>query len=93
MQMSQYAARELSKIGGVKLRFQSPFFKEFILDFRKTGKTVAKINGALLKRGIIGGKDLSKELPELGESALYCVTETKTMEDIQRLVVALQEVV
>jgi glycine dehydrogenase subunit 1 len=93
MQMSQYAAKQLSRIRGVKLRFQSPFFKEFLIDFGKTGKTVAKINKALLKRKIIGGKDLSNEFPELGESALYCVTETKTMNDIEKLVSALKEVV
>jgi len=93
MQMSQYAAKQLSRIRGVKLRLQSPFFKEFLIDFGKTGKTVAKINKALLKHKIIGGKDLSKEFPELGESALYCVTETKTVNDIERLVTALKEVV
>ncbi len=93
MQMSQYAAGHLSQIRGVNLRFSSPFFKEFVLDFGKTGRSVARINQALLRRKIIGGKDLSKELPELGQSALYCVTETKTMEDIRRLAGALEEVV
>lgn len=93
MQMSQYAAKQLSKIKGVRLKFRSPFFKEFVVNFDKTGKTVAKINRALLKRGIIGGKDLSRELPELGQSALYCVTETKTMDDIQRLAGAIKEVI
>ena len=93
MQMSQYAAKQLSKIQGVKLTFQSPFFKEFVVNFTKTGKTVAAINKALLKHEIIGGKDLSKEFHELGQSALYCVTETKTMADIQKLVTAIKEVV
>jgi glycine dehydrogenase subunit 1 len=93
MQMSQYAAKQMSKIQGVKLTFQSPFFKEFVVNFTKTGKTVAAINKALLKHEIIGGKDLSKEFHELGQSALYCVTETKTMADIQKLVTALKEVV
>ena len=92
MQMSQYAAKHLSKIRGVKLKFQSPFFKEFVIRFEKPGKTVAKVNKALLKHKIIGGKDLSKEFPELGQSALYCVTETKTKDDIQKLVSALKEV-
>ncbi len=90
MQMSRYAAKELSKIRGVRLRLRSAFFKEFVLNFDNTGKTVAKINKALLKHRIIGGKDLSKEFPELGESSLYCITETKTMDDIQKLVSALK---
>ena len=93
MHMSQYAAKQLSKVKGLKLKFQSPFFKEFVVNFDKTGKTVAKINKALLKHNIIGGKDLSKELPELGQSALYCVTERMTMDDIQKLVGAIKEVI
>jgi glycine dehydrogenase subunit 1 len=91
LQMSQYAAKELCKIRGVKLRFQSPFFKEFVLNFDKTGKSVARINKALLKHKIIGGKDLSKELHGLGQNALYCVTEAKTMADVDRLVQALRK--
>jgi glycine dehydrogenase subunit 1 len=54
---------------------------------------VAQINGALLARGIFGGKDLSREFPELGQSALYCVTEVQTKADIDRLVTTLREVV
>lgn len=91
MQMSQYAAKQLSKIRGVKMKFQSPFFKEFVIEFPRT--KAARINKALLKHKIIGGKDLSKEFPELGQSALFCVTETKTMDDIQKLVKALKEVI
>lgn len=91
MQMSQYAAKELSRIRGVKLKFRTPFFKEFVLNFDKTGKSVAKINKALLKHGILGGKDLSKELPELGQSALYCVTEARTEDDIEKLIGALKQ--
>lgn len=93
MQMSQFAAKQVTRVKGVSLQFQTPFFKEFVLNFNKTGKTVSKINSALLKQGIIGGKDLSKEFPKLGQTALYCVTETKTMEDIQRLVDGLEEAV
>ena len=53
---------------------------------------MADINQALLARGIFGGKDLSGEFPELGQSALYCVSEVHTKDDIDRLVVALEEV-
>ena len=40
-----------------------------------------------------GTKDLSREFPELGQSALYCVTEVHTKEDIDTLVDAVKEVV
>lgn len=93
MQMSQYAAKRMVEIDGVELRLTSPFFKEFVVNFDRTGKSVAKINESLLEKKIFGGKDLSQELPGLGESALYCVTETRTQEDIDTLISALKEVI
>ncbi len=93
LQMSQYAAKELSQIKGVKLALNSPFFKEFVVNFDKTGKTVSEINRSLLGKKIFGGKDLSKEFPELGQNALYCVTETKTQQDIHQLIRALEEII
>ena len=94
MQRSQYAMLQLSKIKGVEVPiFQSTHFKEFIVNFDNTGKTVVEINKALLKHKIFGGKDLTKEFPELGDSAIYCVTEVHTKNDIDRLASALKEVV
>jgi glycine dehydrogenase subunit 1 len=91
---SRYAMLKIDRIEGVKAPvFQSPHFKEFVVSFDGTGKTVAEINKALLARGIFGGKDLTKEFPELGNSALYCVTEVHTQDEIDRLVTALKEVV
>jgi glycine dehydrogenase subunit 1 len=93
MQMSQYAARCLSAIDGVELRFNSPFFKEFVLNFDRTNQTVAQINRSLLENKIFGGKDLSRDFPILGQSALFCVTETKTKEDIDRLTSVVRKVI
>ena len=45
----------------------------------------AEVNEALLARGIFGGRDLSADYPQLGQSALYCVTEVHTKADIDRL--------
>lgn len=93
MQNSQYAAKAVSKVKGVKVNpFGSVFFKEFVIDFNETGKTVEQINKALISKGIFGGKDLSKDFPNLGQSALYCVTEVHTKEDIDALVEALNQV-
>jgi glycine dehydrogenase subunit 1 len=94
MSRSSYAMLELDKIEGVKAPvFQAPHFKEFVVNFDGTGKTVAEINEALLAREIFGGKDLMPEFPNLGDSALYCVTEVHTKDDIDRLVSVLKEVV
>jgi glycine dehydrogenase subunit 1 len=88
---SAYAAKRIGGVPGVDVRW-SGFFKEFVVDFGATGRTVAEINTALRKRGIFGGKDLSADFPALGQAALYCVTEVHTDDDIAALVTALQEV-
>jgi len=89
---SHYAALGIAALPGVELRFGSGFFKEFVVDFGATGKTVAEINRALLARGIFGGKDLSTSFPALGQTALLCVTEIHSKDDIDRLVHELGEV-
>ena len=94
MQKAQYASKKLNTIKGVKgSLFKSPFFKEFIVDFNDTGKTVKEINSALLKKSIFGGKDLSLDFKEFGQTALYCVTEIQTKETIDKLVNAIKEIV
>jgi len=93
MQRAQYAAKRISSIKGIELKLNSPFFKEFVVNFDGTGKNVNEINKALLGHKIFGGKDISGEFPDLGQSALYCVTEIMTKEDIDRLADALAQVV
>lgn len=92
LQRAHYAAQRLSQIEGIRIHFPSGFFKEFIVNVDGTGKTVAQINRALRTLGIFGGKDLQADFPELGESALFSVTEIHTLSDIERLVGALKEV-
>jgi len=91
-QKSHYAAELLSEIKGIRIVFPQ-FFKEFVVNFDRTGKSVARINKALLKKNIFGGKDLTEEYSELGASSLYSVTELHTMEDINKLAEAVKEVV
>jgi len=94
MQRVRYAMKKIAQIAGIKLPFEeSHHFKEFVVNFDATGKTVAEINRALLAKGIFGGKDLSSEFPESGQSALFSITEIHTQSDIDRLVVTLSEVV
>jgi len=93
MQRSAYLARQLNGIEGVTApMYSAPFFKEFVVGFEGTGKTVSDINKALLEHKIFGGKDLSKWYPSLGQSALYCVTEVHTKGDLDSLVSALKEI-
>lgn len=94
MQRSHYAMKRLGALPGVRApRLEAAHYKEFVVDFTETGKTVGEINAALRQRGIFGGHDLSEEFPVLGQSALYAVTEVHTKADIDRLVAALEEVI
>jgi glycine dehydrogenase subunit 1 len=92
LQRSHYAAARVGAVPGLSVRFPDGFFSEFVVDFTGTGRTVAGIDAALRERGIFGGADLSAAFPELGQSALYCVTELHTQHDIDRLADTLAEV-
>lgn len=92
LQKSHYAAAKLAAIPGVSLRFEAPFFKEFVVDFGGAGLTVAEVNERLLAAGIFGGKDLSRDYPEWGACALFCVTEMHTQEDLDRLAAAVADI-
>ena len=92
LQKSRYTMNRLSKIKGVKTpHFNAPHFKEFVVNFNGTGRTVQEINRSLLEKGYFGGKDLSGYFPDLGQSALYCVTEVHTREEIDGLIKALTD--
>ena len=90
---SAYAAQKLSALPGVQHLFsESKSFQEFVLNFDRTNKTVAYVNQELLKRRIFGGYDLSRVMPELGQSMLVCVTEKTTVGDIDALAAALKQI-
>jgi glycine dehydrogenase subunit 1 len=92
MQRAEYALRKLKQVPGLKIRFDGIHFKEFVVDFNGTGQSVESIHKKLLEKGIFGGKDLSKEFPELGQCALYAVTEIHSQAEIDLLAATLQEV-
>lgn len=92
VQRAHYAASLLGQIDGVSIAPDCGFFKEFVVDFNATGRTVSRINAHLLDHGIYGGLELGGVFPELGQSSLYCVTELHTQSDIERLVECLRGV-
>ena len=93
MYKANYAMRLLSSIKGVKTPvFKSAHFKEFTVNFDGAGLSVKEVNEKLLKMGVHGGKDISREFPELGQTALYCVTEIHSKEDIELLAKSLERI-
>ena len=94
IQNAAYLEDILDEIPEVRAkRFENAKFQEFVIDFNRTGKTVEEINKELLKENIFGGKDLSHDFPELGQCALYCVSEITTLEEMEHLRDALKRIV
>ena len=91
LQRVAYTKKNLAAIPGVKVS-EGCSYCDFLVDFNDTGKTVKEINKALLDYNILGGKDMSGEFPEYGQSALYSVTEVHTQEDLQALFDALKAI-
>jgi glycine dehydrogenase subunit 1 len=91
---TNYTIKRIAQIEGLKVPvLNGVHFKEFVVNFDAIKLEVSAVNKTLLRdHGIVGGKDLSGEYPELGQSALYCVTEAHTLEDIKRLTAALSEI-
>jgi len=90
---ANYAAKKLDAIEGIKAPAIGQFFwKEFVVQFEK-GITAKQIHEGLLHHGIQGGKLLTDEFPDLGESMLFCVTEIHTQQDIDKLVQTVSDIV
>lgn len=77
---ADYAARTLSSQPGVKLLFSgSSRFHEFVL---QTEEAPAALGQRLMDKKIVGGVDLAKWYPELGNATLWCTTEVVPREQI-----------
>ena len=89
---SHYAKKLIAGIPHVTLPFSAAHFNEFVVNFDDTGKSVTQVNRELLEKRIFGGVDISKDFPELGQSALFCISEIHSADDLQALAGALNEV-
>jgi glycine dehydrogenase subunit 1 len=91
---TNYAISLLSRIPQVKAPvLNATHFQEFTVNFDEAGLTVNDVNRQLLKRRFHGGKDVSKEFPELGQTALYCITEVHSKEEIENLAKAIEQTI
>lgn len=85
MAKAQYAAKALGALPGYELPYAATgFFNEFVLT---CPVSAARVNQAIDASGMIGGLDLIKWYPELGDNALLLAfTETTTRAQIDTLV-------
>ncbi len=77
----------LTAIDGVDKLFSAPHFHEVVLRLDRPAKPVLD---TLAANNILGGFDLSRDYPELGDALLVCATETKTDSDLETYAAALQ---
>ena len=78
---ADFAAKSMGAQPGAKLLFgTSPRFHEFVL---QTAEAPAHLLARLLDAKIVGGVDLSRWYPELGNATLWCATELNTREQIE----------
>jgi len=83
---AHYAARELTKVPGVSLRFGAPFFKEFTLKVPKSPERVIK---RLMKDRLLAGVPLKGFDRAYKDCLLVAVTEKRTKEEIDAYAAAL----
>ncbi len=86
---SHYAAAELSKVPGVKLRFDGPFFREFVIELPVEGSVVKE---ALTDIGIWPGIKCGCYYRDMDNCLLVSVTEKHSRRDIDSLVSGLAAV-
>ena len=87
-QKAHYAANELAKVKGFSIKFDEPFFHEFVL---QTPKPAGEVNHYLLDHGILGGYDLGADYPDMKNHLLVAVTEMNSKDEIDTLVEVLKE--
>jgi glycine dehydrogenase subunit 1 len=83
---AHYAADQMTKIPGVKLAFDRPFFKEFTL---RVPGDVPRLLAGLADDGYLAGLPLKRYYSALGDCVTVAVTEKRTKVEIDGLAAAL----
>ena len=83
---AHYAASLIGDIRGYSIPLEGTFFREFVVE---CPRPPAEINERLIGHGIIGGLDVSEQVPN---GMLLCFTEVNSREEIEGLAKALAEV-
>ncbi|HKV45872.1 MAG TPA: aminomethyl-transferring glycine dehydrogenase subunit GcvPA [bacterium] len=80
---AHYARQRIAALPGYRIAFSAPTFHEFVV---RCPVNPEEINRRLLTHRILGGLPLGRQYPELRDCWLLCVTESRTREEIDRLV-------
>lgn len=85
---AHYLAERLAEVKGFRIRYQLPYFKEFVLECEAPADRVL---ARLAKRGIIGGVPLKRFFPQMENRILVAVTEKRTKAELDAYVKAITE--
>ncbi|HEX4714561.1 MAG TPA: aminomethyl-transferring glycine dehydrogenase subunit GcvPA [Ktedonobacteraceae bacterium] len=88
LQKAHYAARQITAVPGFTLAFSGPFYDEFVIE---SPVRIGQLQRRFEQAGIIGGYPLAQEYPDMPNAMLFCVTETRSKDDIDLLVDVLKE--
>ena len=83
MYNTAYLKQKLQNVNGIKVVFDSANFHELVI---QTETNIDKLIDSIAQHGIVAGVNLSKHYPELNNIMSICVTETKTLADIDAFV-------
>ena len=86
---SYYAYNKLIATGKFKPVYDQPFFREFVLE---TTMDVESLNAELASKGFLGGYNVGKDYQSDKNLIMFCVTEKRTIEEIDCLVKAMEEI-
>ena len=87
LQKAHYLQRAMVALPGFAPAWDGPFFHEFMV---RTTADPEELTQRLLDHQIIGGLPLGRFYPELADCMLWCVTESRTREEMDRLVTVLE---
>jgi glycine dehydrogenase subunit 1 len=88
LRKAHYAAEQLTKVPGVKLRFDRPFFKEFALS---VPGDVPALLARLRDDGYLAGLSLGRWYPDFADGLTVAVTERRTKTEIDGLAAAVKK--
>lgn len=81
---ARYTFQKIRSLDGFKAKFENAvFFNEFVIE---TSKDIKKIQKTLLKNGFLGPLELSGYDKRLSNCLLFCITEQRTEEEIDKLI-------
>jgi glycine dehydrogenase subunit 1 len=92
LERAHYAADRLAALDGFSLRYQAPFFHEFVLECPRPAREIV---GRASKQGVLPGVPLCRlEKNAAGDREnllLVCVTEKHSKDDLNALVDAVED--